>query len=121
MNALKGVIGAISSSLIVAILFAYIFRIPIPLGGYIGPFGELTNHNIAIIETIRMVFLSWVFYGLFGGFIVLSILGAGTSYIAGRRCRSSGRKNKQIFTWSSAAGVIPVFILSILDYIIGPW
>ena len=38
-----------------------------------------------------------VFYGLFGGFIVLQILGAVTGYLAGRSYETSSRKNKQLF------------------------
>ena len=63
MNAAKGIVVSLLSSLLVVILFAYIFRVPIPLGGYIGPFGEFTNQNVGIGETIRMVCLAWFFTG----------------------------------------------------------
>ena len=33
MNALKGAVIAVTSSLLVAVLFAYLFRVPIPMAG----------------------------------------------------------------------------------------
>ncbi len=36
-DAIRGAVVAVVSSLLVAILFAYVFRIPIPLCGMLGP------------------------------------------------------------------------------------
>jgi hypothetical protein len=75
MNALKGLVFTVIFSVLIAILFAYLFRLPIPLGGYIGPFGEVSTYNINPIEVVKMVLLAWVFYGMFGGFIILALCG----------------------------------------------
>lgn len=121
MNAMKGAIIAATSSLIVAILFAYIFRIPIPMGGIIGPLGEISSYGLDVVDVIKSVFVAWVFYGILGGFIIVPIFGAITGVIVGWKYSESSRKNRMIVTWSSIAGATPVFLLSTLDYIIGPW
>ena len=122
MNAIKGAIIAAPSSLLVCILFAYIFRIPIPMGGMIGPFGEFSSYCLSVAYVIRAVFIAWVFYGfVFGGLIIVSIFGAISGTIVGRKYSESTMKNRMIVIWSFIAGAIPVFLLSTLDYIIGPW
>ena len=121
MDTLKGIATAIISSLFIVILFAFIFRIPIPLAGYMGPFGEFNSYGNNVFEAFKSVLVAWVFYGVFGGFILLPILGAVTGNIVGRKYKNSINKNKMIILWVTIVSVIPVFILSILDYIIGPW
>lgn len=117
----KGAIFALASSLLMALLFAYIFRIPIPLGGYIGPFSAISTYNMHIVEVFVAVLVAWVFYGIFGGFIILPLLGAVTGEYVGRIYAEAENKNKMILLWSFLISAIPVFILSILDYLIGPW
>jgi uncharacterized protein YqgC (DUF456 family) len=67
------------------------------------------------------VLVAWVFYGMFGGFIILPLLGAVTGEIVGRIYVESESKNKMILLWSFLISAIPIFILSILDHLIGPW
>ncbi len=121
MDALKGAIVALASSLLAALLFAYLFRIPIPMGGYIGPFGEISTYSIATVDVLKSVLVAWVFYGIFGGFIILPTCGAVTGVLVGRKYSKSKNKNKMILLWSIVISTIPVFILSILDYLVGPW
>ncbi len=120
-NALKGAINAVVSSLPIAILFAYLFRLPIPMGGYVGPFGEFSTYGIAVVDVLKSVFVAWVFYGMFGGLIILSLCGAIAGVLVGRKYSESNKKNKMIVLWSAMTSTIPIFVLSILDYIIGPW
>jgi len=121
MDASKGIITAFLSSLLVAILFAYIFRIPIPMGGYIGPFGEFSTYDSSIVEILKSVFIAWVFYGIFGGYIILTTCGVITGIYTGHKYSESSNKNRMIVFWTALISAIPVFILSILDHIIGPW
>jgi len=118
---LRGAIVALASSLLVAIMFAYVFRIPIPMGGYIGPFGEFGIYGMALVDVLKSVFVAWVFYGIFGGFIILPTCGAITGALVGHKYSKSKNKNKMIVLWAIVISTIPVFILSILDYLIGPW
>ena len=120
-DALKGTIIALASSLLVAILFAYLFRIPIPMGGYIGPLGEFSTYDSSIVEVLKAVFVAWIFYGIFGGFIILTLCGVITGICVGHKYFDSGNKNRMIILWTVIISTVPVFILSILDYIIGPW
>ena len=121
LDALKGALITTASSLVVALVFAYVFRIPIPFGSYIGPFTDLSTHGMPVAEVIQAVFIAWVFYGVFGGYIILSASGAITGLIIGRKYASAETRNKMIVLWAILIGIIPVFLLSILDYMIGPW
>jgi len=122
MNAIRGSVTAILSSLFIWILFAYTFRIPIPLIGMQGPFGEFSSYRGNVIEVVTNVFLAWLVFGtLFGGFMILAILGAVTGIKMGHKYQNTTQKDKMIMLWASAVAVIPVFLLSISDYIFGPW
>jgi len=120
-DAKKGAFFALASSLLVALLFAYIFRIPIPMGGYIGPFGVISTYGMPIVDVLLSVLVAWVFYGIFGGFIIFPVFGAATGKYVGRKYADSKYKNKMILLSSFVVSTIPVFILSILDYLVGPW
>ena len=121
MDSLKGAITAVPSSFLWAILFAYLFRIPIPMGGYIDPFGEVSTYGIGIFDVVKAVSVAWLFYGVLGGFIILSAVGAIAGVLSGSIYSKSNTKNRMVLVWSCVASAIPVFVLSILDYIIGPW
>ena len=122
LNAVKGAVITLASSYVVAVLFAYLFRLPIPMGGMIGPFGAYSSYGGSPIEILQMVFMAWVFYGIFGGLIILVVCGATTGIIVGNKYSGTKyNKNKMIALWSMIISVIPVFFLSILDFIIGPW
>lgn len=121
MNAVKGSFIAILSSLISAVIFAYLFRLPIPLAGTIGPFGDFSSYDADVSEVLTSVALAWVFYGAFGGFIVIPLFGAMAGYVAGKRKSSPEHKNRDIALWSILAGGVPVLFISTLDYLIGPW
>ncbi len=121
MNAIRGAIIAVISSLFISMLFAYIFRFPIPMGGLVGPVGGINPYGINVFEQMQAVFFAWVFYGAFGGFIVVPAFGAIAGFIVGRKRAGSENKNRLIMLWSTVASGIPVLFLSTLDYIIGPW
>ncbi len=121
MDALKGSAIALLFSFLVALVFAYTFRIPIPLAGMLGPFGTLSPYAMSFTEVFVSVFAAWLFFGIFGGFLILPILGAIAGHWASRRFAQAKRKNRMVTFYASISSVIPVTCLSILDYIIGPW
>ncbi|WDD97890.1 hypothetical protein [Thalassomonas actiniarum] len=121
MDALKGVIITAISSLLTAILFAYLFRFPIPMIGYIGPLGDVSIYEASVTDVVKSVALAWGFYGMLGGFIILFLCGAITGVLTGRKYSQTSNKNSMIVLWSIMISTIPVFVLSILDYIFGPW
>lgn len=121
MNALRGALIAILSSLFFALVSAFVFRLPIPLAGMLGPFGDLSPYSHGLTDALRSIMLAWLFYGAFGGFIVVPLFGAVARFLAGRKCALVDYKNRTILLWSSVAGGIPVFLLSISDYIFGQW
>ncbi len=121
MDALKGAVVAVVSSLLVAIFFAYVFRIPIPFWDYIGPFGKVSTYAMPVVEVVKAVSIAWVFYGVLGGFVVLPLIGIFTGTVIGKKYSGSTNRNLMIMLWATGNTTIAVFILSILDFIIGPW
>lgn len=121
MNSIRGAIVALMSSILVALLFAYTFRIPIPMGGMLGPLGEFSPYSMGFSGVLTSVAAAWLFYGLFGGFVILPIFGAIAGHIASRKFSAAKNRNKMVVLWAALAGAIPVFGLSILDFIIGRW
>jgi len=120
MNKLKGIALTAFSTLLIAVLFAFFFRLPIPMGGVIGPLGEY-NSNDNIVEILKMVITAWVFYGLFGGFILIALFGSIAGYLAGKFSDASKSEYMTILKYSFIAGLMPVLFISTLDLIIGPW
>jgi hypothetical protein len=120
MNILKGVTLTLFSSLAIALIFAFIFRLPIPMGGIIGPFGEYSSYR-NFLEVPKMVFTAWLFYGAFGGFIIFPLLGGLAGHLAGKNLDTVKNINIKIFKYSFVAGLIPVLFISTLDFIIGKW
>lgn len=120
-HALSGAFIAIVSSYFVALLFAYTFRVPVPMAAYYGPLGEISTYGMTVIEVSRLVMNAWLFYGVFGGFIVLPILGAVAAVVAGRKHRGLKNRSGRVVLYSVLAASIPVLALSVLDYVIGPW
>lgn len=117
-DALRGMVIAIKDSLLMVVLFACLFRFPIPFIGYVGPFGEVSAYSIHMVVPLL---IAWVFYGLFGGFFILASCGAMTGMIIGHIYSESDYKNRMISVWTIVISTIPIFVLSILDFIIGPW
>jgi hypothetical protein len=120
MNVLKGITFTVFSSLVSALIFAFIFRLPIPMLGIIGPFGEYDSGS-DIIEIFKMVFLAWVFYGILGGFIILSVFGGLAGHLVGKTTDTLKNTNIKILKYSFIAGLIPVLFISTLDFFIGSW
>ena len=122
-DGLKGAIVAVISSLLLVIIFSYLFRFPIPLIGMIGPFGEISvSYKITdIAGHIGGIFYSWVFFGIFGGFILFPLLGAITGVTIGCNYFSSKSKNKFIILWSALICVAVISTFSISDCIFGKW
>jgi hypothetical protein len=121
MDSIRGAIVALISSFLVALLFVYTFRLPIPMVGMLGPMGEFAPYATPFFSVLTSVAMAWLFFGLFGGFIIVAVCGAIAGHLASRRFAGLGNKNKMIAWWAALAGVLPVFGLSTLDFFIGPW
>ncbi len=121
MDILKGMITALVASFLVGLLFAYTFRLPIPLMGMLGPFGEVSAQSFGFLGVMAAVSAAWLVYGFFGGFVLLPLVGGVAGYFAGRAFQGSARKNRMVIVFSALASVIPVAFISTLDYFVGPW
>ena len=112
---MKWVLGGAASAVILtfpaAVITAIVFRFPIPLGGYQSGF-----------EAVPLVLAAVVFYGLIGGFTVVGVLGG----IAGLAAHGLYQPNQQLvrrgtICLSAVAAILSVFLLAVLDKLIGPW
>jgi hypothetical protein len=94
-----------------AALVVAFFRFPVPFAGYVSGFGAIPSAMLAVI-----------FYGLFGGFIVLGGLGAAAGMLA-YRLRRPDRQSMRRWTFGLAAfaALLCAIVLAILDKFIGPW
>jgi hypothetical protein len=103
---LFGSFVAIVMSFPLAAATALVFRFPIPFGDYASG-----------LEGLAPSLLAAAFYGMLGGFFVQGVLGGVAALIMTRR---NGRW-AQCATAAAVAAVPAVLILSVLDWIIGPW
>lgn len=108
----KGAIVGVLSTIPLVMLCALLFRFPVPFAGYLSGFK-------AVIPAL----LSLFFYGvLFGGLIIQGLLGG----IGGLAAEFIGAADKHrvktlCIIFSTVGASIGVFVLAILDKIIGPW
>lgn len=113
-------IGTTFGSLPVAVAFAYTLRVPMPLGATIGPLGDMGSYGVAVFDVLNIVFLAWLFYGITGGFVLLSVVGALAGVTVGRKYSVSARKSRAIVFWAGAASILPVFVMAFFGYVVGP-
>ena len=108
---LKGAVIGVLASFPLAALCALLFRFPIPFAGYQrGP------------EAVMPAMIAVLFYGALGGFAVQAVLGGIGGTLGARYARAdTGRPNTTAIAGAAAASAIGVFLLAVLDLIIGPW
>ena len=121
LDALKGIVVTTLGSFVMVIVFAYLLRMPVPFNPYNGPFEQPSIYTLGFLPVVKMLSLAWVFYMAFGGFVILPVLGAVTGILVGNKYTESSRKNSLIVFWAFVVSAIPVFILSVLDWVIGNW
>lgn len=107
--AVRGAIMAISTSAFAAILATYTIGFPVPLGGVMGPFGRINPYAHDVRGIVTAVMFGWTMYGMYGGFIVLGMLGGIAGVWMGREYSESRNKDKLIVFWSAMAGAVPTF------------
>lgn len=120
-EAVKGALVALALSPLVTLVFAYTFRIPIPFACYIGPFGEINSYSMSISEVVTSVLIAWMFYMMLGGIFVVPLCGAILGALVGHRYANSKFKSRIVLLSSALACAGPIFVMSILDLLIGPW
>jgi hypothetical protein len=121
MDALNGAIAAVLASFLAALFLALTFRLPVPFVGMLGPMGELSPLSMGLTRVVTAVAVAWLFYGVLGGFVVLALVGAIAGHAAAQRSAGTASKNRTVIVWASLASIVPVAILSTVDYAIGPW
>ena len=102
---------AVAASFPLAALVALLFRFPIPFGTYMSGIG-------AVIPAL----FAAAFYGIIGGFMVQALLGGIAGGLAASATVSDRRRAwRRCAAFASLAALPGVLLLSILDWIIGPW
>jgi len=106
-----GIAWALLGVFPLAALAALCYRFPIPFSGY-------ESGPMAVPRTLIAV----VFYGLFGGFVVLAALGAAAGAAANLLARQDARLERRlVLAFALAGDLVAVLILAVLDKIIGKW
>lgn len=121
MATFKGILTALVASYFLGLLFAYVFRVPIPFAGYMGPFGDISSYSASVGEVLLAVAAAWLVYGALGGFLVLAVAGGVAGCWAGQQRASKSMQNVMIVGLATLASAIPVTFLAVLDWLIGPW
>lgn len=108
---LLGALLAVVIAFPVAAILALVYRFPVPFAGYMSG-----------VSAIGYAMGGVVFYGLIGGFPLLAILGGLTGSIVSN---AAARESKLPWKWIMLLCVLidlaVLFVLAILDKIIGPW
>lgn len=120
--AIKCAMLSITFSFPISLALALFYRFPIPMGGYIGPASDIGIDYSNILDILKMVSIAWVFYGIFGGFIVLAIGGAAASKLTlHKTSKTEHSQVKNLVVRAVCVSFLGCGALAILDYIIGPW
>ena len=108
---LAGAAMAVAVTFPLAALVALVFRFPIPFGSYMSGIAAVVPALFAV-----------AFYGIIGGFMVQALLGGLTGGLAASAAIADRRRAWRLCATSATLAALPgVLILSILDWLIGPW
>jgi hypothetical protein len=100
-------ISAIGGSFLVAPLLALVYKFPIPFAGVLSGPGAMLSAVFAV-----------AFYGVFGGFVILGLLGAGAGAIASKAAGANrNRASKLAILFGLAADVAAACALYVADLI----
>ena len=110
--ALTGFLWSIVSTFPIAGVMALVFRFPVPFAGYVSGF-----------DAIRPTMFAVAVYGVFfGGFVVVGLLGAIAGFVmATLDLPGLGNKKRAVQWVSLGIATVCLFVLAVLDWIIGPW
>jgi hypothetical protein len=109
-------LGILPSALIVATLY----RFPVPFRGYIRGWDLFQEGPNTSIELIWLLLQAIIYYILWGGFILLAILGT-IAGLLGWRLGKPDRTNRYVRNIALGLAFATAVVLSVLDKIIGPW
>ncbi|MEU7143510.1 hypothetical protein ABZ942_28985 [Nocardia sp. NPDC046473] len=115
MGALKaaclGAVAAVVLAPLAAAIVAIVYRFPVPLGEYARGFGGAGSAALGSL-----------FYLLFGGVLVVGILGAAGGFVAARSAgRDTGRALRRTLAVAAIVALLGAITLSVLEFFVGPW
>ena len=111
-SALMGATWSIVSAFPIAGFIALVFRFPVPFAGYVSG-----------IEAVIPAMLAVIFYGIvMQGLILVGVLGAISGVVTAKLMGPAAQHQRRaVRLVSLAITTFCLFILAILDKIIGPW
>ena len=111
-SALAGATWSVISTFPIAAVTAVLFRFPVPFVGYLSGITAVVPAMFAVL-----------FYGVvFGGLVLLGVLGAIGGFISAMTLRHDRRRCKLATrAWALFVSAMGVLTLAVLDKIIGPW
>jgi hypothetical protein len=119
MNMLKGIALMFACTLGFSVLSALFFRFPIPLGGLIGPFGEL--QDVSAVESIKAAALAWAMYTALAAGLPQVVGGALLGRLAAAGNARPAILRRRLLLGTAALSLVMVLALATLDWFIGPW
>ena len=118
---LKCAVLSIIMSFPMTIAMILLLRFPIPFVGYVGPLSTHGINYLEIIDILKMATMAWVFYGMFGGFIIVSVAGLIAGYLVHRKSNNHATSDATLFKAAGFVAFMSCGLLAVLDFIIGPW
>ena len=110
-SVITGAIAALVGMFPAAFFLALFWKFPIPLGGMASGFEGAVLTPLAV-----------VFYGIFGGFVVVPGLGAIAGTLAFRLAQGDVAKSKKLsIIFGVLCAITAGVFINMLDKIIGPW
>jgi hypothetical protein len=106
----------LGGSFVFANILSQVYRFPVPFGGYIGPFG-VDGAGSGFFNDLVSTSIAWLMYGLLGGFVVIGLL----CFIVFWMNKKFNIERRMSLVLYVLIAILPTFLLSILDYIIGDW
>ncbi|MFD6156934.1 hypothetical protein ACFWF7_04290 [Nocardia sp. NPDC060256] len=106
-----GAVAAVVLAPLAAAVVAIVYRFPVPLGEYARGFGGAGDAALGSL-----------FYLLFGGVLVVGILGAAGGFVAARSAgRHGGRAQRRTLGAAAIVALLSAIALSVLEFFVGPW
>ncbi|WP_433654504.1 hypothetical protein ACQPW1_27630 [Nocardia sp. CA-128927] len=105
-----GAVAAVVLSPLAAAIVAVVYRFPVPLSGYARGFGEAGSAALGSL-----------LYLVFGGVLVVGILGAAGGFVAARSASDVRRVRRRTVAAAAAVALLAAITMAVLEFFIGPW
>jgi hypothetical protein len=117
---LRGILWVFAWVFPAALAVGALYRFPVPFRGYVSGAELFQEGPTGTMELIWMLLQAVLYDTVYGGFIVLAILGSVAGLIGWRLGRPD-RVNRYTRNIALGLALAAAVVLSVLDKIVGPW